>query len=141
MKSNNQDYDEKTMKPTEDFKSMLASTITSMMDHINMLEYSPPQKDPSKPQDPTTVVQDNRRSPQFGGGHSTNIYGIWTLKHDIISPKFYKILINTELKRDTALDLNNFNNHINIFPNAVTRLREDLLPAYQSIKRHYDFEE
>ena len=31
--------------------------------------------------------------------------------------------------------------HINISLNVVTRLREDLLPDYQSIKRHSNFEE
>ena len=36
MKSNKQDSDEKIMKLKEDFKAMLASTITSMMDKINM---------------------------------------------------------------------------------------------------------
>ena len=36
MKSNNQDSDEKMMKLTEDFKAMLASTITSMMNQINI---------------------------------------------------------------------------------------------------------
>ena len=39
------------------------------------------------------------------------------------------------------MDLNNFYNHINMGINAVTRLREYLLPAYHSIKIHSDFEE
>ena len=36
MKSNNQDSDEKMMKLTEYFKAMLASTITSMMNQIDI---------------------------------------------------------------------------------------------------------
>ena len=32
---------------------------------------------------------------------------MWNIKHDISSPKFYKILIKTELKGDTDLDLKN----------------------------------
>ena len=45
MKSNKQDSDEKMMKLTEDIKEILASTITSMMDQINILKSSPAQKD------------------------------------------------------------------------------------------------
>ena len=46
-----------------------------------------------------------------------------------------------DLKGDTALYLKNFFNHIKMCPNAVTRLREDLLPDYYSINRHSEFEE
>ena len=60
---------------------------------------------------------------------------MWTLKNDIISPKFYELLIKIEPNGDTALYLNNFYNHINMCINAVTRLQEDLLPDCQSIKR------
>ena len=66
---------------------------------------------------------------------------MWTLKHEIISPKFYDILVKTEIKGDTALDLKNFVNHINMCLNAVTRLIEDLPPDCQSIKGHSEFEE
>ena len=44
------------------------------------------------------------------------------LKHEIISPKFYELLIKIELKGDNALELNNFYNHINMCLNVVTRL-------------------
>ena len=60
---------------------------------------------------------------------------------EISSPRFYELLIKTELKGDTALDLKNFFNHIKMSLNAGTRLIEELLPDYQSIKRHSDFEE
>ena len=56
-------------------------------------------------------------------GHSNKIGGIWNIKHDISSPKFYELLIKTELKEDTAMDIKNFYNHINMFLNAVTRIR------------------
>ena len=78
--------------------------------------------------------------PPLEGAHSIKSFGMWTLKHEIVSPKFYEILIKTEFKGDTALDLNNFYNHINLYINAVTIIREDLLPDYQSIKRHSEFE-
>ena len=48
---------------------------------------------------------------------------MWTMKHDIRSPKFYELLIKTEIKVDTAMDLKNFYNHINMYLNAMTRLR------------------
>ena len=73
---------------------------------------SPTQKDTSTPPEPTNVVPVNRRYTPLEGGHSTKIGGMWTLKHEISSPKFYELLIKTELKGDTALDLKNFYNHI-----------------------------
>ena len=88
---------------------------------------------------PTTTVQSNRRAPPLEGGHSTNISGMWTLKHEISTTKLYELLIKTELKGDTAIDLKNFFNHIKMSLNAVIRLIEDLLPDYQSIKRHSEF--
>ena len=66
---------------------------------------------------------------------------MWTLKHEISSPKFYKLLTKTELKGYTTMDLKNFFNHINMCLNAVIRLKEDLLPDYQSIKIHFHFKE
>ena len=74
-------------------------------------------------------------------GKSTKIGVMWTLKHEISSPKFYDLFVKTELKGVTDLDLKNFYNHIKMCFNAVTRLLEDLLPDYQSIKRHSGFEE
>ena len=52
-----------------------------------------------------------------------NIGGMWTLKHEINSPKFYDLFINIELKNDTSLDLNNFYNHTNMCLNEVTRVQ------------------
>ena len=39
------------------------------------------------------------------------------------------------------MELNSLYNHIKMCINAVTRLREDLLPDYRSIKIHSEFEE
>ena len=110
-----------------------------MIDKNNIYKSWSAQKDTSTPLDPITVVPTNIRAPPLEGGHSTKIGGMWTLKHEISSPKFYDLLIKKELKGDTALDLKNFFNHVKICLNAVTRLREDLLPYYHSIKRHSDF--
>ena len=85
------------------------------------------------------MVLSNRRALPLDGVHFTKIGGMWTLKHEIISPKLYKLLINIELKVYTAVDLNKLYNHINICLNEVTRLLEDLLPAYHYIKIHSGF--
>ena len=129
------------MNITEDFKEMLASSITSIMNQIKTSEYSPAQKDSTKLPDPTTVVPVNGRSPPLDVGQSTKIGAMWTPKHEISSPKFYELLIQIELKVDTDIYLNNFYNHINMCLNALTRLREDLINSYQSNKRHSEFEE
>ena len=72
--------------------------------------------------DSTTVVPANRIDMPLDGGHSMKISGMWTFKHEIGSPKFYELLIKTELKGDTDMDLKNFYNNINICPNAENRL-------------------
>ena len=64
-----------------------------MMDKTNISKSSSAQKDASTPPDPTTVVPTNRRDPPLEGGHSTKISGMWTLKHEISSQKFYELLI------------------------------------------------
>ena len=63
------------------------------------------QKDEPNHMDPTTVVLSNRRDTLFNGGKSTKIGGMCTMKHDIISPKFYEILIQIDIKGYTDLDL------------------------------------
>ena len=60
---------------------------------------------------------------------------------EIRSPKLYEININTEIKGDTTMDLNKFYNQIKMCLNEVNRIREELIPAYQSIKRNSQFEE
>ena len=108
---------------------------------INTISSSPTPKDTSIHPNPATVVLAISRASPLEGGHSTKIGGLWNLKHDISSPKFYELLIKTELTGDTAMDLKNFYYHIKMCLNAVTRLLENLLPGYQSIKRHSEFEE
>ena len=49
--------------------------------------------------------------------------GMWTLKNDINSPKVYELIIKTEPKEETALDLKNFYNHIKMIINVDTRLQ------------------
>ena len=135
IESNKQDYDEKMKKLTE----YLTAMITPMMDHIEIYKSSPDQKYSPKDQDPTTIVPDNNRYPPFEGGHSTKIVSMWTLKHDISSPKFNELPTKTELKGDISMDLKKFYNQINMPLNVVTRIRGDLLTYYHSIKRHSEF--
>ena len=97
-------------------------------DKNNISKSSPAQKDTSTSPDPTTTVQTNRRDPPLKGGISKNIGGMWTLNHEISSPRFYELLIKTELKGYTDLDLKNFYNHIKMSLNAVTRIKVELLP-------------
>ena len=115
--------------------------LAAITDQINTLKYSPTQKDSPKPPDPINVVPTNRRDTSLDGGQPTEIGGMWTLKHEIISPRFYELLINTELKGGTSTELKNFYNHIKMCLNAVTRIQEDLLTGYQDINRHSEFAE
>ena len=66
---------------------------------------------------------------------------MWTLKHDISSPRLYELLIKIELKGDNALNLNNFYNHVKMSLNTVTKLREHLLTDFLSIKQNNAFKE
>ena len=109
------------------------------MDHIKISKYSPYKKDSLKVQCLGTVVPANKKAPPLEGGHSKKTGGMCTLKHGIISLKLYELLIKTELKGGTALDLKNFYNHIKMCLNAVTRHQEDRIPYYQSIKRNSEF--
>ena len=59
--------------------------------------------------------------------------------HEISSPRFYELLIKTELNGDTALDLKNLYNHIKMSLNVLTRPKVDLLPDYLSIDRNFEF--
>ena len=97
--------------------------------------------DSTKTQHPTTAVLANNKDPPLECGRFTNNGGMWIFKHEISSPKFYELVIKTELKGDTDMDLKKSHNHIKICLNAVTRLQEDPLPYFHSIKRHSDFQE
>ena len=137
MKSDtNKKYSEYTKMRSD--MNKIKTILTHMM--IQKHNSQPENMYPPKAQDPSTVVPANKKAPLLEGGHSTKIGGMRTLKNEIRSPKFYEIIIKTELKGYTALDLNNFQNHINMYLNVVTILLKDLLLTYQSIKRHYDSE-
>ena len=68
MKANKKNSYEKMMKLTEEYKAMIASSITSITDQINSLKYLPTQNDSPKPPDLTTVVLSIRRDTQLEGG-------------------------------------------------------------------------
>ena len=138
-KYNKQEYDEKMMKLKEDFIAMLASTIKSIMYQITMSKSSPAHKDSPKPQDLSTRVPDNSRDPPLDIEYSKNNGCMYNIKHKISLPKFYELLIKTEHKGDTDMDIQN--NHIKMCLNTVTRLWNELLPAYKPIKRLSEFEE
>ena len=112
---------EKMNKQESKFDKLMAM-VKKMMDEIQISNSSPDNMDSPKSQYPTTVVPYNSKAPPLEGGNSTKIGGVWTLKHKISSPKFYELLIKTELKGDTDLDLKNFYNHIKMCLNAVTVL-------------------
>ena len=75
---------------------------------------SPYNVESSKAQDSDTVVTTNNKDPPLEGVNSIKIDGIWTLKHEIVSSKLYEILIKTQIKGYTAVDLKNFYKRINI---------------------------
>ena len=78
--------------------------------------------DSPKAQNSTTLVPDNKKDQPLEGGHSTKIGGMWTLKHEISSPKLYEIPIKIELKGNISMDLKTLYKHINVSFNAVIRL-------------------
>ena len=57
--------------------------------------YSPEKKNSQKALDPTTAVRANKKAPSSEGGNSTKNGGMWTLKHEIRTPKLYELLIET----------------------------------------------
>ena len=134
IEANKQESD-KNHKETTEKITLLTETLNQILDEMkkdenNISNSALAQKDTSTPPDPTTTVQTKRRAPPLEGGISENIAGMWTLKHEISSPRFYELLIKTELKGYTAMDLKNFFNHIKMSLNVVTRLREDLITDY-----------
>ena len=96
---NHKKTDEKLTLLTENQKETnekITLLLTAMMtDKNNISKSSPAQKDTSTPPDPTTVVPTNRRATPLEGVNSTKIGGMWTLKHEISSLKFYELLIKT----------------------------------------------
>ena len=107
----------------KNFTEVLTSMIASITDQVKFSNSSIDKKYLNNSRDPTTLVPDNKKAPPLECGHSTKIGGMCILKHDIISPKFYEILIKTELKGYTTLDLNSFYRNIKMCLTAVDRLR------------------
>ena len=83
--------------------------------------------DSSKSQYSTATVLSNNKVSPLEGGHSKKIGVMWTLKHEIISPKFYELPIKKNLKDDTGMDFLNFYNNIKMCISVVTRLQEYLI--------------
>ena len=80
------------------FTVKFETILAVISNQVNTLPSSPIQKDTLTPPDPITMVPYNRRAPPLEGGYSTKIGVMWTLKHDISSPKLYDLLIKTKHK-------------------------------------------
>ena len=65
------------------------------MDHIKFSKSSLDKKDSPKAQNITTLVPSIKKATSSEGENSTKNGGMWTIKHDISSPKLYGILIKT----------------------------------------------
>ena len=95
--SNRQYYDERMNR--QDYKIYnLTAMVGKMLDQIQILNCLSYKMDSLQDEDYTNMVPDNKKDPTLEGGHSTKIGGMWTLKHEIKSPKLYKLLIKTDLK-------------------------------------------
>ena len=75
---------ENQKETTETLKLILAEMN---IDKNNISKSSPSQKDTSTPPYPTTMVPYNRRDTSLDNAQYTKISGMWTLKHEIRSPK------------------------------------------------------
>ena len=114
-------YDKKKeMKETDAKLDKIKKWTKTIMDKP---DNSSPKKVKNNPQDYTTVVHTNRKVSPLEGEQYKEIRGILTLKHDISSPKFYKIILKADLKWDSALDLKKFHNQVKIFLNTATKLQ------------------
>ena len=67
--------------------------LTHMMTQKN--NYLLENMDSPKAQDPETLFLYTNKAPPLEGGNDMKICGMWNLKHDIRSPKFYELLIKT----------------------------------------------
>ena len=94
--------------------------LTHMMTHKQ--HYPPVNMYMHKSHNTDTVVPTNKKVPPLEGVHYTKIGDMSTLKHEIISSKFYDFLLKTYRKEKTAMDHKNFYNQINMCLNAVTGL-------------------
>ena len=100
----------------------ITAMIKNMMYHNQNLNYPPDNMDSPYAHGPTTVVSDNKKAIPLEGGYSTKNGYLWTLKHDIRSPKFYELIINTELKVTLLWTSRTSTTTKNMCTNTVTRL-------------------
>ena len=96
-----------------------------MTEYIIFSKSSTDKNASPKYQDTITVFPAKERYPPLEGENSTKMVSMWNLKHDISSPKCYELLLKTELKVGTSLDVKNFYNHIKMCLNALNILQED----------------
>ena len=89
-----QDYNDK-IKRQDSKLDKLTSMVKNMMDQIEILDPSPDKINPTKSQDPTTVLPANKKTPPSENRNYKKVGGMWNLKHEIISPKFYELIIKT----------------------------------------------
>ena len=66
--------------------------INKMMYQNQNSNYPPENMDSPQEQGPTTVVPANKKALPLEGGNSTKNGYLWTIKHDISSPKFWRII-------------------------------------------------
>ena len=76
IESNRQESDDKITKLTEDLKSIIKSTITSIMDRINISKYLPGKNNSPKPLQHTTVVPANVNFTTVSSRHYTKNGGM-----------------------------------------------------------------
>ena len=143
IEANTQEADRNQVKNDEKltkFTEYIQKLTIFMMDQANISISSPAQKDTSTLPDTTTTVQTNKRDPPLEGRISEKFvaYGPSNMRsahQNSISSA------SRQNSKETLLWILIFLNHIKMSLNAVTRLREDLLPDYQSTKRNSQFEE
>ena len=103
------------------------------------------KKKADKPQDSSNKTHKettyNRKSPPLEVCHSHKSSGMWNIKHEIISPKFYGIFIKKYLKGENDINLKKFYNTVNICPNVVAKLQEDILTSYKRTYKKEIFSE
>ena len=69
--------------------------------------FSPENMYSPKANNSTTIITESRRLHHWKVIFYKN-GDTWNIEHEIISPKFYELLIKIELKGDTDMDLKNF---------------------------------
>ena len=101
----------------QDMKTTMKTSTTSEKLGVNKKRYNP--QDSSKV---TNKDLDNtKKSPPLEGDQYQKIGWMWTLKHEIISPKFYELLPNIYSKGENDIALKNFYNNIKMILNEFKK--------------------